>query len=70
LQTAISQNLANSLEAPTTSQLAQVAVVRSAFGAIRDSAVRLVDVELKALETAAERAGVPWTPGRVPGGVR
>jgi len=27
---------------------------------------QLVDVELKGVEDAAERAGVPWTSGRIP----
>jgi hypothetical protein len=70
LQGAIAQHLGSSLEAPTAAQMAQVEIVRAAFGAVRAEVQRLIETDLKALETAAERAGVPWTAGRLPGAPR
>ena len=67
---AIGSNWGQTLEAPNASQGAELEYVRSKFGAIRDQVRQLVEVELTALEQAAERAGVPWTSGRFPGAPR
>jgi hypothetical protein len=40
--------------------------VRAEFGRVLERIRQLVDVDLKALEAAAEAAGVPWTSGRIP----
>lgn len=66
LQTAIGNGWSNTLEAPTPAQQAQVDIVRAAFGRILERVRELIEVDLEALDAAAERAGVPWTPGRVP----
>ncbi len=66
LQNAIGNGWSGTLEAPTAAQQAQIDIVRAEFGRVLDRVRQLVEVDLKALETAAEQAGVPWTPGRVP----
>jgi hypothetical protein len=53
------------LEPPSPAQLAQVEIVRAEFGQVLQQVRQLVEVDLKALEMAAEAAGVPWTPGRL-----
>ncbi len=63
---AIGSNWGSTLEAPTASQMAQIEVVRSRYGAILAQVKQLIDVDLKALEQSAEQAGVPWTAGRFP----
>ena len=66
LNEAVGQGWGRTLEAPTASQLAQVEIVRGAFGKVMTQLRQVVDVDLKALEAAADRAGVPWTRGRRP----
>jgi photosystem II stability/assembly factor-like uncharacterized protein len=66
LNEAVSQGWSGTLEAPTPAQLAQVEIVRSAFGAVMAQINRVIDVDLRALEAAADKAGVPWTRGRRP----
>ena len=36
------------------------------FGPVLDKLRGVVDVDLKSLELSAEKAGAPWTPGRLP----
>jgi hypothetical protein len=57
---------ATSLTSLNPSQRAQIDVVRRDFDRVLARVRQLVDVDLKNLEQAAETAGVPWTPGRVP----
>jgi hypothetical protein len=66
LQGAIGNSWGTSLSALNPSQRSQVELVRQQFGAVIARVQQLVDVDLKSLEDAAERAGVPWTSGRVP----
>jgi photosystem II stability/assembly factor-like uncharacterized protein len=56
----------STLEAPTTTQHHQYDIVAAQFPAILATLHTLVDTDLRNLESAAEAAGVPWTPGRVP----
>jgi photosystem II stability/assembly factor-like uncharacterized protein len=63
---AIGNGWGGTLEAPTAAQQEQVDIVRAEFGRVLERVRQLVDVELKALEAAAEQAGVPWTSGRIP----
>jgi hypothetical protein len=63
---AIGNNWGQTLEAPNASQLAELELVRSKFGAILGQVKQLIDVDLERLEADAERAGVPWTSGRFP----
>jgi hypothetical protein len=41
-------------------------IVNREFGGIVEDLRRVLDTDLRQLETAAEAAGVPWTPGRFP----
>ncbi len=66
LQSAIGNGWSGTLEAPTAAQQAQIDIVRGEFGRVLDQMRQLIEVDLKALEAAAEQAGVPWTPGRMP----
>src|SRR5262249_17851231 len=66
LQTAIGNSWGTSLSALNPSQTAQIDIVRREFSALLSRVQQLVDVELKGVEDAAERAGVPWTSGRMP----
>jgi len=56
----------STLEAPTTTQHHQYDIVAAAFPPILAQLHTLVDTDLANLEKAAEAAGVPWTPGRIP----
>ena len=66
LQSALGQSRGTTLEAPTTAQLAQLDSVRTALGGILGEIRQLADVDVKAVEAAAEEAGIPWTAGRLP----
>ena len=55
-----------SLAALNPSQRAQIDIVRREFDAVLTRVRQLVDVDLRNLEQAAESAGVPLTPGRIP----
>ncbi len=66
LQSAIGNSWSNSLSALTPSQQAQIEIVRREFGGVLSRVQQVIDVDLKSLEQAAEAAGVPWTPGRIP----
>jgi photosystem II stability/assembly factor-like uncharacterized protein len=66
LAIALSQSRGSTLEAPTAAQQAQLDIVRAALAGIFGEIRTLVDVDVRAVETAAERAGIPWTAGRMP----
>ncbi len=66
LQGALSNGWSNSLSALNASQRGQIDIVRRQFDAVLSRVRQVVDVDLKALEQAAEMAGVPWTSGRIP----
>ena len=66
LQIALSQTRGTTLEAPTPAQLAQIDIVRAALAGILTEIRQLADVDVKAVESAAEAAGIPWTAGRLP----
>jgi hypothetical protein len=66
LQIALSQSRGSTLEAPTPAQMAQLDIVRSAMTNILAEIRQLADVEVRAVEAAAEAAGIPWTAGRMP----
>jgi hypothetical protein len=57
---------ARSLGAPTATQRRQYEIVSAEFATALGQLRALVDGELKRVEVAAETAGVPWTPGRMP----
>ncbi len=56
----------STLEDATNTQKHQYDVVASQFGAILARLRQFINVDLKQLEDAAEAAGAPWTPGRLP----
>jgi photosystem II stability/assembly factor-like uncharacterized protein len=66
LQGATANGWSNSLSALNASQRAQVDIVRREFDTVLSRVRQVIDVDLKALEQAAEAAGVPWTSGRLP----
>jgi hypothetical protein len=66
LRTAVGNSWGSSLSALNPSQTAQIEIVRREFGAVLARVTSLIDVELKNVDDAAERAGVPWTSGRMP----
>ena len=66
LRGAVGNNWGSTLEAPTPSQMAELDLVRSRFGAILAQVKQLIEVDIGALEQSAEQAGVPWTSGRFP----
>jgi photosystem II stability/assembly factor-like uncharacterized protein len=66
LQIALGQSRGATLEAPTPAQLAQLEIVRAALAGILTEIRQIADVEVKAVESAAEAAGIPWTAGRLP----
>jgi hypothetical protein len=66
LAIALGQSRGATLEAPTVAQQAQIDIVRAALGGILAEMRQISDVDVRALETAAERAGIPWTAGRMP----
>ncbi|MCC7052626.1 MAG: hypothetical protein IT355_05125 [Gemmatimonadaceae bacterium] len=52
--------------APTATQRQNLRWAGEAFAPVRAALEQLVERDLRALETSAEAAGAPWTPGRVP----
>jgi hypothetical protein len=66
LQVALGQSRGATLEAPTQAQLAQLDIVRAALAALLAEVRQLAEVDVRAVETAAEAAGIPWTAGRLP----
>ena len=57
---------ARSLGAPTATQRRQFDIVSADFEKVLGQVRAIVDTDLRRVETAAEAAGVPWTPGRMP----
>jgi photosystem II stability/assembly factor-like uncharacterized protein len=55
-----------SLEPPTATQRRQYEILSNEFGALLVRLRAVAETRLKAVETAAEQAGAPWTPGRMP----
>ena len=66
LQIALGQTRGATLEAPTAAQLAQIDIVRAALAGILTEIRQLSEGEVRAVEAAAETAGIPWTAGRLP----
>lgn len=56
----------STLEDATNTQKRQYEIIASQFGAILARLRQFINVDLRQLETAAEAAGAPWTPGRIP----
>jgi hypothetical protein len=56
----------NGSGAPTATQRQNIAWAGEAFAPVRTGLEQLVERDLRALESAAEAAGAPWTTGRVP----
>jgi len=55
-----------SLEPPTSTQRRQYEILSGEFATVLSKLRAITDTRLKAVETAAEQAGAPWTPGRIP----
>ncbi len=55
-----------STQAPTATMLDAYGVAADEFTPVLASLRTLVDGDLKRLDDALEKAGAPWTPGRVP----
>jgi len=53
-------------QAPTTTMKNAYAIAADEFTDVLAGLKQLVEVDLEALEAAMEKAGAPWTPGRVP----
>ena len=51
---------------PTQTHRNQYDVVASEFSDVLAALKKLIETDLKSLEDQAEKAGAPWTPGRVP----
>ncbi len=56
----------STLEDATNTQKHQYDIIASQFGGILTRLRQFINVDLRQLETAAEAAGAPWTPGRIP----
>lgn len=56
----------STLEDATNTQKHQYELVASQFGGILTALRQFINGDLKRLEDAAEAAGAPWTPGRIP----
>jgi hypothetical protein len=52
---------------PTQTQRSNLEAASVAFEPLLTQIKRLLEVDLKNLETSMEKYGAPWTPGRVPG---
>jgi hypothetical protein len=53
-------------QAPTTTMKNAYAIAADEFADVLAGLKQVVEVDLEALQNAMERAGAPWTPGRVP----
>ncbi|MBI3716746.1 MAG: glycosyl hydrolase [Betaproteobacteria bacterium] len=62
----IVQSLWTSTAAPTGTQIDNYKFAADAFAPLLQQLRSLLESDLKALESEAEAAGAPWTPGRVP----
>ena len=56
--------------APTSTSREAYAIAAEAFDSQLAALRKLVETDLRALEGAMEKAGAPWTPGRVPAWTR
>jgi hypothetical protein len=56
----------NTLDEPTNTQRHQYDLVAADFAKVLAQLKPLVETDLRRVEDAAEAAGAPWTPGRVP----
>ena len=56
----------NATSAPTATHRTSYAAAAGAFGPVLEKLKALVETDLRLLEDKAEKAGAPWTPGRVP----
>jgi hypothetical protein len=52
--------------APTATHKRNYEIAAAEFAPVLDALRTIIDVDLKRLDSAAESAGAPWTPGRVP----
>jgi hypothetical protein len=52
--------------APTATHRRNYDIAAAEFTPLLASLRTLIDVDLRKIETSAESAGAPWTPGRVP----
>jgi len=52
--------------APTATHKRNYEIAAAEFAPVLDTLRTIIDVDLKRLDSAAESAGAPWTPGRVP----
>jgi photosystem II stability/assembly factor-like uncharacterized protein len=55
-----------SLARPTTTQREQYLIASDEFAQVLSRLRRLIDVDVKRLDQALNKAGAPWTPGRLP----
>jgi len=53
-------------QAPTTTMKNAYAIAADEFTEVLADLKQVVEVDLEALQNAMEKAGAPWTPGRVP----
>ena len=56
----------NTLDAPTATHRRQYDIVAAEFAKVLAQLKPIVETDLKRVEDAAEAAGAPWTPGRIP----
>jgi len=57
---------ARALEPPTATQQRQYEILSTQFATVLTKLKAIVDTRLKSVESVAEQAGAPWTPGRMP----
>jgi hypothetical protein len=57
---------ARALEPPTETQRRQYDILSTEFATVLTKLKAIVDTRLKNVESVAEQAGAPWTPGRMP----
>jgi hypothetical protein len=55
-----------SLGAPTATQRRQYEIAAAEFAKVLADLRAITETDLRRVEAAAEAAGVPWTPGRLP----
>jgi len=66
LRGAVGSRSGNSLAPMNAAERTQLDYVRGEFDTVLPKVKQVIEVDLKNLEDAAEAAGVPWTPGRMP----
>ena len=57
---------ARSLEPPTATQRRQYEILSGEFATVLTKLRAIAETRLRTVETSAEQAGAPWTPGRIP----